>query len=181
MVDHFSTEVQNSEDFKDDRLSSPNEEVDTEPRSARSQDDICGDGFSTRSSTQKVSSHRKHHISWTSSEVMKLIEGVTRCGVGRWAEIKRLMFSSSSRRTPVDLKDKWRNLLRASYAQLQCKRKVKQGQKQVSNQVPESVLWRVRELSTTYPYQRERKFKVSCTDSSNFSASTNNILVPLST
>ena len=104
MVDHFSIEVQNSEDFKDDRLSSPNKEVDTEPRSARSQDDICGDGFSTRSSTQKVSSHRKHHISWTSSEVMKLIEGVTRCGVGRWAEIKRLMFSSSSRRTPVDLK-----------------------------------------------------------------------------
>ncbi|KAM4096173.1 hypothetical protein ACJW30_08G085200 [Castanea mollissima] len=171
----------NSEDFKDDRLSSPNEEVDTEPHSARSQDDICGDGFITRGNTQKVSSHRKHHISWTSSEVMKLIEGVSRCGVGRWAEIKRLMFSSSSRRTPVDLKDKWRNLLRASYAQLQCKRKVKQGQKQVSNQVPESVLWRVRELSTTYPYQRERKFKVSCTDSSNFSASTNNILVPLST
>lgn len=104
MVYHFSIEVQNSEDFKDDRLSSPNEEVDTEPHSARSQDDICGDAFITRGNTQKVSSHRKHHISWTSSEVMKLIEGVSRCGVGRWAEIKRLMFSSSSRRTPVDLK-----------------------------------------------------------------------------
>ena len=104
MVYHFSIEFQNSVDCKDDGGSSPNEEVDTETPSAGSQDDICGDEFVTRSNTQKVSSHRKHHISWTSSEVMKLIEGVSQCGVGRWAEIKRLMFSSSSRRTPVDLK-----------------------------------------------------------------------------
>ncbi|CAA2979183.1 telomere repeat-binding factor like- [Olea europaea subsp. europaea] len=61
---------------------------------------------------------RKHHRPWTLSEVVKLVEGVAKYGAGRWSEIKRLAFASYSYRTSVDLKDKWRNLLRASFAQL---------------------------------------------------------------
>ncbi|XP_062173256.1 uncharacterized protein LOC133878685 isoform X2 [Alnus glutinosa] len=119
-------------DCKDDRLPFP-KELYGEPSSAGSQADISGDEFVTRINTQKGSSHRKHHIPWTPAEVMKLIEGVSQCGVGRWAKIKRQTFSSSSRRTSVDLKDKWQNLLRASCTELQSKRKVKQGQKQASH------------------------------------------------
>ncbi|CAL0326105.1 unnamed protein product [Lupinus luteus] len=62
--------------------------------------------------TTKGGMRRKHHQAWTLVEVMKLVE----CGAGRWSEIKRLSFSSYSYRTSVDLKDKWRNLLKASSA-----------------------------------------------------------------
>ncbi|KAF3795313.1 Telomere repeat-binding protein 5 [Nymphaea thermarum] len=64
--------------------------------------------------TAKGGTRRKHHRAWTLSEVMRLVEGVSRCGAGRWSEIKRLAFASCAYRTSVDLKDKWRNLLRAS-------------------------------------------------------------------
>ncbi|CAH9090228.1 unnamed protein product [Cuscuta europaea] len=47
---------------------------------------------------------RKHHRLWTMSEVIKLVDGVSQCGVGKWSQIKRLYFSSSDYRTPVDLK-----------------------------------------------------------------------------
>lgn len=47
---------------------------------------------------------RKHHRAWTLSEVMKLVEGVSKYGAGRWSEIKRLAFASYSYRTSVDLK-----------------------------------------------------------------------------
>ncbi|XP_077230098.1 uncharacterized protein LOC143863296 isoform X2 [Tasmannia lanceolata] len=67
--------------------------------------------------TGKGGARRKHHQAWTLCEVTKLVEGVSRYGVGRWSEIKRLAFTSYSYRTSVDLKDKWRNLLRASFSQ----------------------------------------------------------------
>lgn len=38
--------------------------------------------------------------------------GVQRCGVGRWADIKRLQLPGIAKRSAVDLKDKWRNLVR---------------------------------------------------------------------
>ncbi|KAL6495951.1 hypothetical protein OROGR_030514 [Orobanche gracilis] len=60
---------------------------------------------------------RKHHRPWTLSEVVKLVEGIAKYGAGKWSEIKRLAFASYSYRTSVDLKDKWRNLLRASLAE----------------------------------------------------------------
>ncbi|KAG8656498.1 hypothetical protein MANES_04G143700v8 [Manihot esculenta] len=68
--------------------------------------------------TSKGGIRRKHHRAWTLSEVMKLVEGVSRYGAGRWSEIKRLAFASYSYRTSVDLKDKWRNLLKASFSQI---------------------------------------------------------------
>lgn len=54
--------------------------------------------------TGKGGVRRKHHRAWTLSEVMKLVEGVSRYGAGRWSEIKRLAFASYSYRTSVDLK-----------------------------------------------------------------------------
>ncbi|XP_057805393.1 uncharacterized protein LOC131020533 isoform X7 [Salvia miltiorrhiza] len=70
-------------------------------------------------STEEASGRRKHHRLWTISEVRKLIEGVSQYGVGRWSRIKKLFFSASAHRTSVDLKDKWRNLLKASGMQEQ--------------------------------------------------------------
>ncbi|XP_062082151.1 uncharacterized protein LOC133788614 isoform X2 [Humulus lupulus] len=169
---------------KDNGLLDQLEKHDIEPFSVESQEDISEDECVLRSSTQKVNTRRKRHISWTTEEVVKLVEGVSQCGVGRWTEIKRLLFSSSSHRTSVDLKDKWRNLLRASCTQLQIKEKVEQSRKQAStNYVPESILCRVRELAVVYPYPRESRSKDSCTVPavSSFSASSSNALVPLST
>lgn len=54
--------------------------------------------------TPKVIVKRKHHRAWTLCEVLKLVEGVARYGAGRWSEIRRVAFSSSSYRTSVDLK-----------------------------------------------------------------------------
>eukprot|EP00262_Sarcandra_glabra_P014483 TRINITY_DN4249_c0_g1_i1.p1 TRINITY_DN4249_c0_g1~~TRINITY_DN4249_c0_g1_i1.p1 ORF type:complete len:167 (+),score=27.63 TRINITY_DN4249_c0_g1_i1:35-502(+) len=105
---------------------------------------------------------RKHHRLWALSEVMKLIDGVSSYGVGRWTDIKRLFFSSSIYRTSVDLKDKWRNLLRASGMQYQSKIKVERRRKHVSSlPIPQSVLKRVRELAVIHPYPRERKSRLS--------------------
>ena len=47
---------------------------------------------------------RKHHRLWSVSEVKKLIDGVAHFGVGKWTHIKKLLFSTSVHRTPVDLK-----------------------------------------------------------------------------
>ncbi|KAI4382312.1 hypothetical protein MLD38_008291 [Melastoma candidum] len=95
---------------------------------------------------QKGTRRRKHHISWTLSEVMRLIEGVSHLGVGRWSKIKRLLFATSKHRTSVDLKDKWRNLVKAS-AHLRRKKKGMQARKPLTHQAPESVLRRVQELA----------------------------------
>lgn len=99
--------------------------------------------------TAKGGTRRKHHRAWTLGEVMKLVEGVSRCGAGRWSEIKRLAFSAYGHRTSVDLKDKWRNLLRASYAQLQSNKEGRSQRKHASVPIPAPILVRVRELAAT--------------------------------
>ncbi|GMY34692.1 telomere repeat-binding protein 6 [Fagus crenata] len=60
-------------------------------------------------------------------KVVKLVEGVSKCGAGRWSEIKRLAFASYSYRTSVDLKMNSR--------------------KPTSMPIPETILVRVRELA----------------------------------
>lgn len=102
--------MRNSDDLKNNtRAMVPFEKPDTEPLSLVSQEDFSEDECVTRSSTPKGSNNnnnirRKRHISWTPEEVVMLVDGVAQCGVGRWTEIKRLLFSSSSHRTSVDLK-----------------------------------------------------------------------------
>ncbi|KAK6118064.1 hypothetical protein DH2020_048196 [Rehmannia glutinosa] len=90
---------------------------------------------------------RKHHRPWSLSEVVKLVEGVAKYGAGRWSEIKRLAFASYSYRTSVDLKDKWRNLLRASLAELPTGNGMPSSRKQASVPIPAPILSRVRELA----------------------------------
>ncbi|XP_044473356.1 uncharacterized protein LOC123201856 isoform X1 [Mangifera indica] len=103
---------------------------------------------------------RKHQRMWTLSEVMKLIDGIAQYGVGRWTDIKRLLFPSSSHRTPIDLRDKWRNLLRASCVQKKNKGEVES--KNVIRALPRSVLCQIRELATIHPYPRVCNSKISC-------------------
>ncbi|KAK7255690.1 hypothetical protein RIF29_29108 [Crotalaria pallida] len=102
------------------------------------------DGNISTVPTAKGGMRRKHHRAWTLVEVMKLVEGVSRCGAGRWSEIKRLSFSSYSYRTSVDLKDKWRNLLKASYAPAD---DGMNSRKHGAVPIPEHILLRVRELA----------------------------------
>eukprot|EP00249_Psilotum_nudum_P020369 c27672_g1_i3 orf=374-2293(+) len=97
--------------------------------------------------TRKSGMRRKHHRPWTIREVMKLVEGVAHCGVGKWAEIKKLAFYNSVYRTSVDLKDKWRNLLRASDAYLQASKQGEQRRKHTSPAIPGPLLLRVCELA----------------------------------
>ncbi|KAK9168733.1 hypothetical protein Syun_000873 [Stephania yunnanensis] len=146
---HVALQEHDSEEYQYDLGSSPSE----------SQDETSDDCV-TRRSGKGGRSRRKHHRLWTLSEVMKLIDGVSQYGVGRWTEIKRLLFSSSAYRTSVDLKDKWRNLLRASGAQVQSKRQAEQGRKQALRPIPLAVLRRVNELAIIFPYPRERKSKL---------------------
>ncbi|KAF2300999.1 hypothetical protein GH714_019131 [Hevea brasiliensis] len=73
---------------------------------------------------------------------------------GRWSEIKRLAFASYSYRTSVDLKvylyyhpkDKWRNLLKASLAQISSNKGINSRKNVTSMPIPEPILLRVREL-----------------------------------
>ena len=50
----------------------------------------------------------------TVEETEALVVGVERCGGGKWADIKKLGFTVIAQRSPVDLKDKWRNLMRVA-------------------------------------------------------------------
>ncbi|BAT98318.1 hypothetical protein LR48_Vigan192s001500 [Vigna angularis] len=98
--------------------------------------------------TAKGGMRRKHHRAWTLVEVIKLVEGVSRCGAGRWSEIKRLSFASYSYRTSVDLKDKWRNLLKASFAMTPAPSDEGiNSRKHGTAPIPEKILLRVRELA----------------------------------
>ncbi|KAI3677137.1 hypothetical protein L1987_86758 [Smallanthus sonchifolius] len=104
---------------------------------------------------------RKLHRLWTVSEVKKLIDGVAHFGVGKWTHIKKLLFSSSVHRTPVDLKDKWRNLLKASHALKGSRIEDDKKRSQPWRPLPKSILCRVRELASVYPYPRESNSKIS--------------------
>ncbi|XP_057474652.1 uncharacterized protein LOC130762810 isoform X2 [Actinidia eriantha] len=159
----LTRKVHESDNCKASRPLGSNVDSDMESFSTKSQDDTFEDDYST--GTRKGKSRRKNHMYWSVSEVLKLVEGVSMYGVGRWTEIKRLLFHSSPIRTSVDLKDKWRNLLRASWLRLQSNREVESRKKHGSQSIPLSILHRVRELAVIYPYPRERKTQVSQTAS----------------
>lgn len=128
---------------------------DEESSPAESEDDCM-----TIKRPETSGDRRKHQRLWTLSEVMKLVDGVSHYGVGRWTDIKRLLFSSSAYRTPVDLRDKWRNLLRASCAQLQSKREVEQKRKHAMRPLPQTLLHRVSELAIIHPYPKGSNSKL---------------------
>ncbi|KAL9235492.1 hypothetical protein vseg_010247 [Gypsophila vaccaria] len=138
----------------------------TDSRSCTSRDNVPGDDTGTNSDdnvatvpTAKGGMRRKHHRAWTLSEVLKLVDGVSRFGPGRWSEIKRLSFSSYSYRTAVDLKDKWRNLLKASFSSFPPEKGVNPRTK-VPLPIPAPILVKVRELAEMNG-QAPQTFKVS--------------------
>ncbi|KAJ6742552.1 TRF-LIKE 8 [Salix viminalis] len=119
-----------------------------------SEDDESEDDCVKKRICKKSNDRRKHQRMWTTPEVMKLIDGIAQYGTGRWTDIKKLMFSSTAYRTPIDLRDKWRNLLRASGAQKRKsnKKEDKEKLKDVVRSLPSSVFRRVRELASLHPY-----------------------------
>ncbi|OEL28535.1 hypothetical protein BAE44_0010446 [Dichanthelium oligosanthes] len=66
---------------------------------------------------------RKNNDHWTEDEMVELVDGVSKKGIGKWSKVKGDYFSTSIR-TAVHLKDKWRNLVRACKAKTTSKRKV---------------------------------------------------------
>ncbi|XP_050944343.1 uncharacterized protein LOC103491166 isoform X4 [Cucumis melo] len=99
---------------------------------------------------------RRRQKMWTLTEVMRLVDGIAEYGTGRWTHIKKHLFASSPHRTPIDLRDKWRNLLRASCVNIQNKKGVEGKQTHASRPLPKSLLQRVYELANIYPYPKER-------------------------
>ena len=85
----------------------------------------------------------KHHNPWALEEAEALVDGVAKCGGGKWADIKKLGFPAIEHRTAVDLKDKWRNLLRIAMLPHQPVKSA--GDKK--REIPAELLARVRELA----------------------------------
>ncbi|XP_073289411.1 uncharacterized protein [Primulina huaijiensis] len=121
---------------------------------------------------EEASGRRKHHRLWTISEVRKLIDGVSQFGVGSWSRIKKLFFSTSSHRTSVDLKDKWRNLLKASGIHEQSEREGEKKRNMAWRPLPKPILHRVCELAVIYPYPKGKKSKILHIDSDSPAKST---------
>lgn len=115
---------------------------------SESEDDFVG------RKPKKGIDRRKHQRMWTLAEVTKLVDGISEYGAGKWTDIKRLFFATSAYRTPIDLRDKWRNLLRASHALKLHKGEAEKKEKNAVRPLPKSLLRRVRELATIHPYPR---------------------------
>lgn len=81
-MDNF---VQEYKDCKDDGLGGC-QKLEIESSLAEPPEDISEDERVRRTNA-------KNDGFWTNSEVMKLIESVSVCGVGRWTELKRELFS----------------------------------------------------------------------------------------
>ncbi|KAH0746826.1 hypothetical protein KY285_008483 [Solanum tuberosum] len=133
--------------------------------SDQSSDNSSEEDWTIGSETRGTNQDRKHNKYWSTTEVLKLVEGVSTYGVGRWSDIKRMFFQSSVHRSPADLKDKWRNLLRASCRRLQSRRGVDAKKKHGVSRIPHEVLNRVRELAVIYPYSRKHRTRISPTAS----------------
>ncbi|KAL1549419.1 hypothetical protein AAHA92_17526 [Salvia divinorum] len=151
----------------DDCLTAPSQKIKERSMFAGSpkKEDECAtaicqkkrDEFPTVESPEEVSGRRKHHRLWTNAEVKKLIDGVAEYGVGRWSRIKKIYFPASAHRTSVDLKDKWRNLLKASGLQGQHKEQGEKKRNIAWRPLPKSILRRVCELAEMHPYPKGGK------------------------
>ncbi|TVU30538.1 hypothetical protein EJB05_22168, partial [Eragrostis curvula] len=85
----------------------------------------CLFGSQSPFTSQGVTKHgRKNNDSWSEDEMRKLVQSVSIKGVGRWSKVKEDHFPTSIR-TAVNLKDKWRNLVKACRAKVKRRKKVK--------------------------------------------------------
>ncbi|KAK9058793.1 hypothetical protein SSX86_023636 [Deinandra increscens subsp. villosa] len=153
-ISHVPTECQKS-------ISPAKVENEIESNSSGHEDDSETTMIRSKMRSETNGNQRKHHRVWSVSEVKKLLDGVAHFGVGKWTHIKKLLFSSSVHRTPVDLKDKWRNLLKASHVLKGSRIEDDHKRNQSWRPLPKSVLCRVRELASIYAYPRESPSKIS--------------------
>ncbi|CAL4925201.1 unnamed protein product [Urochloa decumbens] len=89
---------------------------------------------------------RRNNSHWTSKEVKLLVQGVSKFGVGRWSQLKKNYFKTSVR-TAVNLKDKWRNLLRAYKGNVQ---------KYTLLELEPPLVEQIRKLGAKHPYPKQR-------------------------
>ncbi|KAK7267702.1 hypothetical protein RIF29_20380 [Crotalaria pallida] len=129
-------------------------ESDKEPLSSESEDEC----MTLKKSRSK--DRRKNQRLWTLPEVVKLVDGISEYGIGQWTNIKRFFFDSSYR-TPTDIRDKWRNLLRASSAYKSIDEEAEQNDQPSLRPLPFDVVHRVRELAKIHPYPRVHGSKKS--------------------
>ncbi|KAL6842415.1 hypothetical protein ACP4OV_027842 [Aristida adscensionis] len=93
---------------------------------------------------------RKNNEHWTGEEVKSLVKGISKYGVGQWTKVHSKYFSSSVR-TAVNLKDKWRNLL-TTYTS---NKKEKQA-RYILLPLEEPLIAQIRKLAAKYPYATRR-------------------------
>ncbi|KAM1801022.1 hypothetical protein FF1_032477 [Malus domestica] len=76
---------------------------------------------------------------WTASEVTTLVDSISQYGVGQWTDIKRLLFASSPYCTPLDLRDKWRNILRSCGKELKNEARLLSVEQKEMSALPKSI------------------------------------------
>ncbi|CAL4916960.1 unnamed protein product [Urochloa decumbens] len=87
---------------------------------------------------------RKNNDHWTQDEVKLLVNGVSEFGVGKWKAVK-IQYFTPSIRTPVHLKDKWKNLVKA------CKKE----SGRMLLPLEQSLIERIIELDDNEPYPKQ--------------------------
>ncbi|XP_062200296.1 uncharacterized protein LOC133902981 [Phragmites australis] len=122
---------------------------------------VCFGGLSLASFSRGYTT-RKNNSRWTQKEVESLVNGVSEYGVGRWTEVKRTYFSPSVR-TAVNLKDKWRNLLKAYDVKYKSNKKGKI-QKTTQLHLEQPLIDWIRELADKYRQGDEDTLSDSSTD-----------------
>ncbi|KAK3157675.1 hypothetical protein QOZ80_2AG0126020 [Eleusine coracana subsp. coracana] len=110
---------------------------------------------------------RKNNSRWTQKEVELLVKGISEYGIGRWTEMKGKYFKHSIR-TSVNLKDKWRNLLKAYDDKFTSKTK-KKVQKTTLLHLEQPLIKRIRDLAEKH----RRGCEAALSDSSSSSNTSN--------
>ena len=112
----------------------------------------AGDSSSPAAAVPKGARRSKHHSPWTLTESEALVDGVARCAGCRWTVIKKLGLESLERRTAMDLKDKWRNLLQLASLPTQSRRKA---------ETPPELLQKVLRLEAEFGVARRKGRKAA--------------------
>ena len=112
----------------------------------------AGDSSSPAAAVPKGARRSKHHSPWTLTESEALVDGVARCAGCRWTVIKKLGLESLERRTAMDLKDKWRNLLQLASLPSQSRRKA---------ETPPELLQKVLRLEAEFGVARRKGRKAA--------------------
>ncbi|XP_050381268.1 uncharacterized protein LOC126798362 isoform X2 [Argentina anserina] len=95
---HQPTNSESANETATRRRSTRNNQRTHHPVNSESDDEIL------ERKRSKKHDRRKHQRMWDISEVMALVDGISEHGVAQWTRIQRLLFTSFSHRTPMDLR-----------------------------------------------------------------------------